>query len=425
MTETSARLSPKLLARSIRIITGLILLGFVTCHLLNASLGLISIEAMDAARPYMTTIWSFPPLGPLLALSLVAHFLLGLWSVYERPSFRSGAQDVLQIVTALCVVPLMATHVIGVAMAGQAGLHFEYADAIRAMWIDLPGVGLLQVILVTVIWLHGCAGLLVWLRSVEAARNVIMWVYPVVIAVPVLALLGFSEAGRQVLEAAPASAEVTAGAYQADTGSGGSSGGYETGYGSGGSTSGGYGAEAQSYNSPTGAESETARPAPQVDFAQIQAVTTTVIWGSILMAGLTLLARAVRLWLQPNRPLYATLNDRALAPTTSGGSLLDIFRAQSAPHASLCQGRGRCGTCAVRVISSEFPLRPASQLERRTLFKKGLPEDARLACQVLPDGGKIVVEALYPADYTHHAIDDQETTPPDPTSPTDTGPVSA
>ena len=43
-----------LILRTIRVVTGLVLFAFVTCHLLNASLGIISVAAMDAARPFLS-----------------------------------------------------------------------------------------------------------------------------------------------------------------------------------------------------------------------------------------------------------------------------------------------------------------------------------------------------------------------------------
>ena len=76
MSESQAKWSPRILARSARIVSGLVLLAFVTTHLLNASLGLISLDAMDAAEGFLTGIWGGLPLGPILTLSFFAHFFL-------------------------------------------------------------------------------------------------------------------------------------------------------------------------------------------------------------------------------------------------------------------------------------------------------------------------------------------------------------
>ena len=86
--------------------------------------------------------------------------------------------------------------------------------------------------------------------------------------------------------------------------------------------------------------------------------------------------------------------------STSALSMLDGFQRNDQLHASLCAGRGRCGTCAVRIVKSDLPLPPPSELEQRTLYRVGAPTGARLACQLKPTGGKVEVEAIYPADYT-------------------------
>jgi adenylate cyclase len=379
MTEQRSRPGPRVIARAVRIVTGLVLLAFVTTHLLNGSLGLHSVKAMEDAMPYLTGIWSNTPLQMLIMLSLIAHFALGLWSIYMRPTLRTNAQDMVQILTALLVVPVMATHVIGISMAQNYGLTFGYAETISLMWIDAPAIGLLQVIVVTVVWIHGCAGLLTWLRAIEGARTLVLWFYPIAIAVPVLALLGFSEAGRQVLEAA----DVAETAYSSDTYS----------YSSNDNASNGY-------------VTADDAPAPEVNFSLIKAMTNWMIWGSLALAGLTLALRALRNWVRPHAEMVLVRDDLELKPLRTGPSALDGFRMQNVGHASLCEGRGRCGTCAVHILSSEFPLPPVSDLERRTLLKKGLPDDARLACQIMPDGGRIEMRALYPAEYSYHDLDD-------------------
>ena len=82
--------------RRIRLVTGLVLFGYVIMHLLNLSLGLLSLEAMDAARPYILAPWQ-NPLG-LLALygSVMSHVVLGLESLYRRRTLRMTGFDALQ-----------------------------------------------------------------------------------------------------------------------------------------------------------------------------------------------------------------------------------------------------------------------------------------------------------------------------------------
>lgn len=412
--------------RATRIVTGLFMLAFVTCHLLNASFGIVSIAAMDAARPYLSGIWFGPVVGNILFLALSLHFLLGLWAIYLRPTLRTNTQDMIQMMTSVCIVPLMATHVLGIMMVERSGIEMTYAIVIKSLWQTLPYTGLIQVTLLVVVWIHGCAGLLNWMRSHPALQNVMGWIYPLAVAIPLAALLGYSEAGRRLL----AEAETPASGYgydrkdsgygtYGDNQSGTSAYGDtsdNTGYGSYGSDvkDGGYGSDAPQtgygYGEPStagGYGDEPAQPdAPPFDPAFVQWLIQQTIWWSIGAAAAVLLARAARIAFGPKQTVEAIRDGHPLVPERAGLSLLDMLESQAVPHANLCAGRGRCGTCAVRVVASDFPLPEPSNLELRTLVAKGLPEDARLACQLKPTGGHIDVTALYRADYQFADEDD-------------------
>ncbi len=70
--------------RRTRLITGLILLSYLTTHLLNHGLGLISLDAMEWGRRWFLFLWR-NPLGTLaLYGALVTHLSLAIWALYER-----------------------------------------------------------------------------------------------------------------------------------------------------------------------------------------------------------------------------------------------------------------------------------------------------------------------------------------------------
>ncbi|MEH6524081.1 2Fe-2S iron-sulfur cluster-binding protein [Sulfitobacter sp.] len=368
MTNPSFRRTAPIVLRSIRIWSGLFLLAFVTSHLINLSLGLITIETMDRARPYLSGFWSGPITGFLLSASLISHFVLGLWALYVRPTLRTNTQDIVQMLTGMIVVPLLATHAIGISMLADAGVDFGYADTIRLFWLQAPALGLMQVVMLSVVWVHGSAGLFTWLRSKENAGRLLNWLYLLAVIVPVFALLGYAEAGREMLIAGQAGANLA--------------------------------------SNPAIPEDVV------VPFAQIKQVTRAIIYGSIILVVFTLVARFIRLILQKTQEVILVRNGGQEMISTSALSMLSGFQHNDQLHANLCAGRGRCGTCAVRVIRSEFPLPLASELEQRTLYKVGAPEGARLACQLTPAGGKVEVQAIYPADYTFEDARPTETATP-------------
>ncbi len=368
MTDRSFKMTAPIFRRAIRIWSGLFLLAFVTSHLINLSLGLISIEAMDSARPYLSGFWTGPFTGILLSASLISHFFLGLWAVYVRPTLRTNTQDIVQLLTGVGVVPLLATHAIGISMLADAGVQFGYADTIRLFWLQVPALGLMQVVMLSVVWVHGTAGLFTWLRSKENAGRLLNWLYLLAVIVPVFALLGYAEAGREMLIAGQ-----------------------------------------------TGTELANSAAIPEdvvVPFAQIKQVTKAVIYGSILLAIFTLVARFIRLTLQKTQEVILIRNGGQEMISTSALSMLSGFERNDQQHASICAGRGRCGTCAVHIVRSEFPLPLPSELEQRTLHRVGAPEGARLACQLTPAGGKVEVLAIYPADYSFEDPRPTETAAP-------------
>ena len=357
--------------RTIRMVSGMLLLLFVTTHLLNLSLGVVSLAAMDAVRPYLSVLWGPPVMGPLLLAALVSHYFLGLWAIYRRPVLNTGVQDLVQLFSGVIVVPLLATHVVGVASLKINEIPFDYAAAIRFFWVHQPAIGLQQVVLLSVVWIHGCAGLFTWMRAKENLRGMLGWIYPVAVAVPVLALLGFAEAGRGVLSGATAA---TAGLAPPPP---------------------------PTHGTP-----------PVLSREAVYSITTAIIWGSIALALLTFAARALRIRLQPWQTVRLHRSGAPVIATRSTLSILDSFRQHDQPHASLCEGRGRCGTCAVRVVMAEFPLPEPTALEQKTLRRIEAPADARLACQVMPQGGYLEVAPLYPAEYSFHDEDYADDAPP-------------
>ncbi len=89
---------------------------FVTCHLLNLSLGLVSIEAMNAARVMTIEPWRTLPGTIILGGALLLHALMALWSLFNRHNLRLKAWETTQINFGFVLPLLMASHVIADAV---------------------------------------------------------------------------------------------------------------------------------------------------------------------------------------------------------------------------------------------------------------------------------------------------------------------
>src|SRR5258705_1595516 len=83
--------------RRVRLVTGLVLFTYVSTHLTNHALGLVSLAAMDTGREWFLGLWRKPVGTVILYGSLLVHFGLGLWALYLRPYLRLPAIVALEL----------------------------------------------------------------------------------------------------------------------------------------------------------------------------------------------------------------------------------------------------------------------------------------------------------------------------------------
>ena len=102
-----------MIERQLRLWTGLVLAVFITLHLCNHALGLISIETMEAMRTRVMPWWQSPPGTIVLYGSFLIHFVLALLSIYKRGTMKMPAWEAVQLALGLLIPPLLAIHVIG------------------------------------------------------------------------------------------------------------------------------------------------------------------------------------------------------------------------------------------------------------------------------------------------------------------------
>lgn len=343
--------------RRVRLVTGSILFLYVLGHLLNLALGLWSLEVMDVARPYFMAPWQNPVGLVLLYGSLLVHVLFGLEVLYHRRTLRMPMFDATQLLMALALPPLMVLHLLGTRGGFTVvGLETGYDLVLTFYWKWVPINGLRQVGVVLVAWIHGCMGLYYWLRLRSAWPRWSGWVYPFALIVPVAALLGFVEAGKEVLALA-ADPEWSAGI------------------------------------------SERAAVMSQPEAAGLLAFQGKFMLGYFALLAAVLFARAIRLHRSTGEGFVVVRHvDGPTVEVRAGLSMLEMSRAAHVPHASLCGGRGRCGTCRVRVVDGARHLPAPSTLELETLARIDAGEGVRLACQCIPERGPLTLERLVEPD---------------------------
>ncbi|CAB3797726.1 hypothetical protein LMG28138_04304 [Pararobbsia alpina] len=329
--------------RSVRLTTGLVVFTYVGTHLLNHALGNISLAWLERDLLVQKYVWQGWLGTVVLYSALVTHFFLGLWALYERRSLHWTPGEVAQLVLGLCIPPLLANHLANTRVAfAEFGLNKGYAQELYSFWIDSPLSGIVQLMLLVVAWLHGCYGIWFWLRLKPwfgAWRSLLL---SAAVLLPVLALLGFLQGGREVIALARDPIWRAAATRPMITGTG----------------------------------------VQKLWLAELRNDFLLFDGGALLLVLAARLVRTVR-ERQVGR-LCVLYPDGRKIFVPRGFSVLEASRMAGVPHASICGGRARCTLCRVRV-HSDVPLPAPAEAERRVLERLGADsQTVRLACQLRP-----------------------------------------
>lgn len=342
--------------RRTRLITGLVLLTYLATHLLNHALGLISLDAMEAGRAWFLALWRNPVGTATLYTSLLTHFSLALWSLYQRRHLRIPLWEALQLTLGLSIPPLLSLHFVGTRMTHEwFGVEDSYSLLVLTLWRASPWDGLKQAVLITVAWLHGCIGFHFWLRLRPWYRRVAPTLLACALLLPVLGLLGFTQAGHEVDSLVAREPNWIAQVLQ------------------------------QSKVPPRSQR----EPLYRLDDAIVVSYALAVL--------LTLLARVARDVFERRSRIRITYADGREVQVPRGFSVLEASRFAGISHASVCGGRGRCSTCRIRVTDGFSKQPPPSAAEQKVLQRVGAPPNVRLACQLRPVEN-ISVTPLVPAN---------------------------
>ncbi len=330
-TKTPTGLRRALTGRNLRLTSGLILFAFVVTHLLNHSLGLISLQAMEdfrAVRIAITRSWAGTA---VLLVAAVVHAILGVEKIISRRLSAISTRGLLQIAAGILIPVLLARHLIGMRISHELfGVNDNYDFALWAMW---PAEAWRQAGLITLVWGHATIGLYMWIRFKSWFSYLKAPLLVTAALVPVLAFAGFQVAGKQ---------------FHAT----------------------------RTFDSPLNSE---------------QYITITRIMDIALYVSLALIAAVVLIkagqWVTAGfKPkVSVTYNNTVKKTAPAGLTLLEISREAGIPHASVCGGRARCSTCRVRIVSGGDTLEPADAQELKVLHRAGIDTpDIRLACQIRP-----------------------------------------
>jgi adenylate cyclase len=344
--------------RRVRLASGLVMFTYVTLHLANHALGLVSLEAMESGRVYFLALWR-NPIGSLVLYSAwTSHVALAFWALYQRRTLRMPFWEATQLGLGLAIPPLLVSHIVGTRLTWQVyGVEDAYSRVALVLWALSPEAGRRQMLIIVIAWVHAMIGLHSIVKLRAWYPRAAAWLLGGVVLIPVLAILGFVSGGRQAATLARDPAIRAQMLWHGRA------------------------------------------PLTPPETAALERVRNTGLYGYTSVLCAVLVARGVRSVVQRRRGMIrVTYSDGRRVVVPVGLSVLEISRSARIPHASVCGGRGRCSTCRVRILSprSQPPPRDA---ESRVLRRLGVPDDVRLACQLRPISD-LTVTPLLPATAT-------------------------
>jgi adenylate cyclase len=340
---------------SLRLVSALVMLAFVICHLTAHCLLLVSFEDAEATRNVLMYPWRTWIGTAILATAFLVHYSNALWSIYIRRSLRLTRWEWAQLSLGLSIPIIVVSHVVGTRIAESAlDVTTYYTTIFIDQWLLFPWLGVLQVLAVITVWTHACIGIHYWLRTKRWYPDWRPLFFAFGLLLPTLALAGYVAGGNEILRAAkdPDFARVSL-------------------------------ADANLTDETVAAIGRMAR----------------IGWAVFI--GLTLLpfvGRGIRSASYRRRkpPMLVHASGRAV-PVFPGATVLETLRGHGIAHASVCGGRARCTTCRVLVTKGLDRLPAASGLEAVALARIGATAGMRLACQIRPTAD-IAVMPLLAAD---------------------------
>jgi adenylate cyclase len=338
-----------------RLLSALVLLSFVLCHLASHITLIVSVPVAQRVLGSLMWFWRTETGTYVLATALAVHVLNALWSIYIRRYLRLPAWELAQLCLGLTIPPLLMLHIVSTKVSDRfLDTASDYHSVLTIQWIVAPWLAYLQFTAVLAVWAHACIGLHFWLRT---KRWYPAWL-PVLgalgVLIPSLALAGYISGGNQMLREAQKPGFV---ASIRDT------------------------------------AHQTRETIAQVWHMGFVGLT---IYGGLVV--LPFVGRGVRGFVyRMQRPPQLTHSNGRTMAMLPGATVLETLRANRIPHASVCGGRARCTTCRVRVISGQGQLPPPAGLEAAALARIGAMPGVRLACQIRPSTD-ISVAPLLAAD---------------------------
>lgn len=334
-----------LIVRRSRTISGCILFFYVFTHLLNHSLGLISLDTMEQGRAIFLKFWRHDILFYVLYGALSIHFLLGVYALARRRSFRMSRKEWIRNSCAVLIPFFLASH-LSVTLWGSRflGLNDSYAFMIISTYIFDPFGYIILGLMLMLVWTHGSIGIigLVEFREFYSKRRGLF--QGLILGLPLIAYGGYIRASIELSEASQSNPITIL--------------------------------ELISNSNFTAEIGEKI-----VSLSDLLQFLVYPILLSLFVA-----FYFIRNLLEKRfNSIQVQYTDGTNINVSRGSSLLEASHKAGRYHESVCGGRGRCTTCRVRVTSSLGELPKPNKIEQSVINRLNFDQSLRLACQLRPE----------------------------------------
>ena len=334
-----------LIVRRARTISGCILFFYVFTHLLNHSLGLISLDTMEQGRAIFLRFWRHDVLFYVLYGALSIHFLLGVYALARRRSFRMSRKEWIRNSCAILIPFFLASH-LSVTLWGSRflGLNDSYAFMIISTYIFDPFGYIILGLMLMLVWTHGSIGIigLIEFREFYSKRRGLF--QGLILGLPLIAYGGYIRASIELSEASQSNPITIL--------------------------------ELISNSNFTAEIGEKI-----VSLSDLLQFLVYPILLSLFVA-----FYFIRNLLEKRfNSIQVQYTDGTNINVSRGSSLLEASHKAGRYHESVCGGRGRCTTCRVRVTSSLEELPRPNKIEQSVINRLNFDQSLRLACQLRPE----------------------------------------
>ena len=334
-----------LIVRRSRTISGCILFFYVFTHLLNHSLGLISLDTMEQGRAIFLRFWRHDVLFYVLYGALSIHFLLGVYALARRRSFRMSRKEWIRNSCAVLIPFFLASH-LSVTLWGSRflGLNDSYAFMIISTYIFDPFGYIILGLMLMLVWTHGSIGIIGLIEFREFYSKLRGLFQGLILGLPLIAYGGYIRASIELSEASQSNPITIL--------------------------------ELISNSNFTAEIGEKI-----VSLSDLLQFLVYPILLSLFVA-----FYFIRNLLEKRfNSIQVQYTDGTNINVSRGSSLLEASHKAGRYHESVCGGRGRCTTCRVRVTSSLGELPKPNKIEQSVINRLNFDQSLRLACQLRPE----------------------------------------